>query len=1639
MAKSTFNQIIQKYREQATSKRRMGEDFERLIRDYLMTTKLYASKFAKVWMWEDFPYRKDFGGQDTGIDLVAYTYEGTYWAIQCKFFSEDSSIQKADVDSFLATSSRTFVNEDLEDIGFSNRLWVSTTNKWSKNAEDAIQNQNPPVSRISLSYLEEDEVDWAKLDQGIFGQKSRPVVHKLFDHQQEALDATHEHFKHSNRGKLIMACGTGKTFTSLKIAENETGDKGLVLFLVPSIALLGQTLREWTQHSTKDIHPICICSDSRISRQEKHGDDDAISIVDLALPASTDINNILGQLNSSLDRNGMTVVFSTYQSIEVIANAQKAYQAQEGKEHPGVFDLVICDEAHRTTGVKLKDEDASAFTKVHYDENVEAHKRLYMTATPRLYSESAKDKASESDAVLCSMDDETVYGPEIYRIGFGEAVDRNLLSDYKVLVLTIGEDKISPTLQRILSQDDVTIEADDLPKMIGCINGLSKRLLGDADIIKASDPEPMRRAVAFCQTIKKSKATTELFEECAELYRDDLPSNEQKEVVRVSAQHIDGTMSAPEREEKLSWLKSVSDDDMECRMLTNVRCLSEGVDVPSLDSVLFLSSRNSQVDVVQSVGRVMRKSPGKKYGYIIIPVVIPVGVDAAVALEKSDRFKVVWDVLNALRSHDDRFEATINQIELNKNKPKQILIGDGGAGDEFSDGDGIAREDREKYNATSEQLAKQLNLQFEEMQSTFFARMVEKVGNKRYWEQWARDVAQIAQEHIAHIMHLIKTDERARKAFDEFLSGLHKNINPSVSEQEAVDMLAQHIITKPVFEALFDDFSFVENNPISKSMQRVMDSIEDKVADKDNVKLQRFYDSVRRRAKGIDNAEGKQKIVIELYEKFFKTAFPKTVEQLGIVYTPVEVVDFIIHSVEDVLQKEFNRSISDENIHILDPFTGTGTFITRLLSSGLIKPEDLDRKYMKELHANEIVLLAYYIASVNIENTYHDLSKSKDYHSFNGICLTDTFQLGETADGEKLFSEIFPQNSERVIEQQKQPIKVIIGNPPYSVGQKNVNDNTMNKPYIKLDTKINMTYGSHTKSTNTNSLYDTYIKAFRWATDRLGDKDGVVAFITNGNWLNNNSMDGFRKCIKKDFSSIYVLNLRGGIKGLIGDQAKREGQNVFDITTAVSITILVKKKLSQACTIKYLEVNDYLTRSEKLTFLLSKKSLEGISKWKTIQPNKYGDWLNQRSTDFIKFIPIGDKKEDIEKTFFTNLYSRGVSTARDAWCYHSSISKLKEKMNQTIDFYNDERKRVQAILKNDSRKKIDELLTYDTTKITWNVELRRYLEKNIQYQFSSDKIYTSLYRPFFKQYLYLSERFTQRRYQMPQIYPKNSSENVMICISGVGGVKYFTPFISDNIADLHLMDSSTQCFPLYWYEDIEESKGKTADLFDEAPKENSERYVRREGISDFALKTACKQYKTSDISKEDIFYYVYGFLHSEDYRSAFDADLKKMLARIPFVESYDDFRAFEKAGRELAHYHLNYEDIPAYSGVEVEYKKGKDEADYTVTKLRFAKKRVEGKSVNDRSTIIYNKHITIKNIPEEAYDYEVNGRSAIEWIIDRYQVRTDKKSGITNDPNDWGREHGNERYILDLLLSVITVSMESVRIVKSLPKLDFKE
>ncbi len=1635
-----FSDLLEKYRKFSFSERDKGDRFERLMAAYLQTDPKYADTFKKVWLWNDFPGRRDLGGGDTGIDIVALTNKNEYWAIQCKCYAENTTIDKKAVDSFLSTSSRKFKNENLNTVSFAHRLWIDTTGKrWGKNAEEAIRNQNIPVSRLGLYPLEEAPVQWDKIDKGISGDSARAKKFDTRDHQKLALELTEAHFRTSDRGKLIMACGTGKTFTALRIAENETEGKGLILFLVPSIALLGQTLREWFAQSRNKINPICICSDPDISKKKKKGEDaDFYSTIDLALPASTDIENIIKQFayHHEHHNNGMTVVFSTYQSIEVIARAQKSLRKNIGDA--SIFDLIICDEAHRTTGVTLSDEDESAFVKVHKNDFIQGKKRLYMTATPRLYDPKVKDKAKMEDVVLCSMDDDEIYGTEIYRIGFGEAVEKHLLTDYKVLILTLNDKDVPPAVQKMITDEEQEINSDDASKLIGCINALAKQMIGDDGELRKVDPGPMKRAVAFCSRINPtaysdataSTTIANYFNSVSEEYIDALPEKEQNKRINTQAKHIDGTMSAPERDELLSWLKEDSED---CRILTNVRCLSEGVDVPSLDAVLFLSARNSEVDVVQSVGRVMRRSPGKKYGYIIIPVLVPSDVEAEKALDDNNRYAVVWTVLNALRAHDDRFNATVNKIELNKKRPDQILIG---RPDYSFDENGDYVNEGNEYKK-GEKRHQQFAMQFEALQSILYARLVKKVGDRRYWEQWANNVAEIAKRQMERITYLVSEKAEHRKAFDAFLKGLQSNINSSISDREAIEMLSQHMITKPVFEALFEGYSFVDNNAISRSMQKMVALLEEGALDKDTKTLNKFYESVRMRAAGIDNAEGKQRIIIELYDKFFKTAFPRMVEQLGIVYTPVEVVDFIIYSVNDVLQQEFGQSISDEKVHVLDPFTGTGTFITRLIQSGLIKKKDLPRKYERELHANEIVLLAYYIADVNIENAYHEVMGNEgNYIPFDGICLTDTFQLGETKDG-VIFSDMFPQNSERLEMQKKGPIRVIMGNPPYSVGQKAANDNAQNMKYEKLDARIADTYAKETNATNKNSLYDSYIKAFRWSTDRLADNEGgVLAFVSNGAWLDGNSQDGFRKVLEKEFSSIYVFNLRGNQR-TSGERSRKEGGKIFGSgsRTPIAITLLVKNPASQnkKATIHYHDIGDYLSQKEKLEIISNFGSVSnGVMAWKRLKPNEHGDWISQRNEAFGNFIPIGAKKgKEKLKTFFVPYYGRGIATTRDSWSYNSNIETLGANVEESIKFYNTQMAsfydahEITDLKQKELVNRIKSYIDYDQKSLSWSDGPIFDLARKKEFLFNPETIAMSVYRPFYKQHLYFNRDLIERVYQIPKLFPSPGLENMVICVSA--NYKDGTVLIAGEIPDLHF-NGDTQAFPLYWYEEREEVQGNLFDTLGE------EKYIRRDGISDFILDRAQKQYGKS-VNKEDIFYYVYSILHSPEYRETFKNDLKKMLPRIPLVDEPRDFWKFSKAGRALADLHINYESIPSYEGVEIEGQESLINMDayefYHVNKMRFPKK-------DQKETIIYNGRITIKNIPEKAYEYIVNGKSAIEWILERYQVKKDKKSGITNDPNDWGKEHENPSYIFDLLLSVINVSVQTVDIVEGLPKLDFE-
>lgn len=1644
---STFAQILNKFRQDAFSERDKGYRFERLMQAYLKTTTLYANLFEEVWLWTEFPFHDQFGGKDTGIDLVARTVEGEYWAIQCKCYAANAFINKPDVDTFLSTSGKRFETESGM-TGFVQRLWISTTNKWNSTAEQTIRNQNPPVTRLNLIDLENDDVDWNSLEQGIFGMASRSKPFTIREHQQQAIDQTHAYFKIDEatgqpahtRGKLIMACGTGKTFTSLRIAENETGGRGLVLFLVPSIALLGQTLRSWLQQALEPMMAVCICSDPQVSKQTEKNDNDTTSVVDLALPASTDVPSIVKQLQHARRHNaeGLTVVFSTYQSIDVISRAQQQL-LKETDDAFGTFDLIICDEAHRTTGVTLKDETESAFVRVHNNDFLRAVRRIYMTATPRLYTDETKKRAEENSAVLCSMDDRSMYGDEIYRIGFGEAVKQELLSDYKVLILAVGEKDITPTLQNALTREDGTIDADDPSKLIGCINALSKKVLGaDEEFVKGSDPLPMRRAVAFCSSIKASKAIANAFTDYKDLYMEDIREEDRATMVDVVAHHVDGSMSATKRDEELMWLKEQPENERECRMLTNARCLSEGVDVPSLDAVVFISPKNSQVDVVQSVGRVMRRSEGKKYGYIIIPVVVPANAEGDKVLENHPNFKVVWTVLNALRAHDDRFNAEVNKIELSKKKPKNILFGGVGASrkdeDQHSDGDSKPRAE-----SAAEQLATQLSMSFNDLQNVFYAKLVTKVGTKRYWELWARDIAQIAEQHIERIKALIADNGKHRRAFDQFMRGLHRNINPGLSEQDAIEMLSQHIISRPVFEALFENYQFAASNPISRSMQKMLDLLDDETkTEEEHQKLQKFYEYVRTTVGDIHEADARQRIIVELYDKFFKVASPRTVEKLGIVYTPVEVVDFIIRSVGYILQREFGRSLSDENVHILDPFTGTGTFITRLLQSGLISREALERKYGREIHANEIVLMAYYIASVNIENVFHDLmGPDKEYQPFGGICLTDTFQLGEEASDENLYSEQFPTNSRRVIEQKKRRITVIVGNPPYSIGQKSANDNAQNESYPTLESRIENTYVTQSEAALNKSAYDSYIKAFRWASDRLNEKEGgVIGFVTNGAWLDANGLDGMRKCLAREFSAIYVFNLRGNQR-TSGELSRKEGGKIFGSgsRTPIAITILVKKPKAsdEAARIYYHDIGDYLSREDKLRIIRNMSDISNpLMQWVTITPNEHGDWLNKRSEQFKLYTPLEpEKKFNLKAKSVFNTYAIGLASNRDTWVYNFSKQAVEKNMAAMIDFYNQQQQAYQKAVKSNPDLSVENFIDTNPTKISWTVNLKKDIERKIPHTYKDDIRY-SMYRPFSKQRLYYDKPFIERIGLSPKLFPTPNHRNLVICASGIGASKDFSTLITDCIPDLQLQFNG-QCFPLYWYDD---STADIADLFS-AQQSEMDRYVRRDGVTDWILSTARKQYG-SRVTKEDIFYYVYGILHAPDYRTTFAADLKKSLPRLPLVESPDDFWTFSRAGRSLAELHLGYEHVEPYAGCHtVNSTTSDDDAiNYRVEKMRFGK--LDSKTA-DKRIIHYNAGITIENIPLEAYDYVVNGKSAIEWVMERYAVKTDPASRIENNPNDWCREHDDPKYIYNLLLRIITVSLETMKIVRSLPKLKLEE
>lgn len=1558
MSSQNFNDLIEQINQAAGDvQRERGTLFEKLVLAYLKNEPTYKALYQNVWLLADVPDEYGISKKDTGVDLVAQQKNGDLVAIQAKFYTH--KVGKDAINSFVAELGKSY---------YQRGLIISTVDEWNSNARETIEENEKGIEIIGLSDLRNSQIDWAQFN---FERPEKVAIKKpkqLRGYQQTAKENALNHFKEHERGQLIMAPGTGKTFTSLKIAEALAAEQEKpfkVLYLVPSIQLLTQTLRGWNNDTELTMTSMAVTSDRDASRGTDGNED--IKAADIGYPATTSSQKILQNWHDFEKGNptDLVVIFCTYQSIDVIGEAQKQGLPE--------FDFIISDEAHRTTGAHESTKEASIFAKVHSNNNVQGRKRMYQTATPKIFGESAKKNAKEKSILLASMDDESKYGEVFFRMGFGQAVSHDILTDYKVMVLAVDEAAIQKDMQRTLADPENGLNIDDVGRIVGIWNGMMRRN-GYKNPVKNSpyDGAPLERAIAFTRTIDESKKVSDQFEEVVNEY---IGPAVDEQSVHLSMKHADGQMNALQKGEILDWLANPNKPADEARIVSNVRFLTEGIDIPTLDAVIFLSPKKSQVDIVQAVGRIMRKAEGKDYGYIILPIVIPTDETPETILDNNKNYETVWQVINALRSVDERFEAMIDK--LNIAKPKQLkVIGVGSAPDKAND----QESNSDKANPANVQT--ELNLEWDKFEGAIFGKIVQKVGDRKYLENWSKDVAKIAERQINWIKNkLSDKKDPISLEFKKFVSSLQHNINESIDENQAAEMLSQHLITKPIFEALFEEYSFVNQNPVSQAMESIVIELEKAGFAKEQENLEPLYESVRMRAEGIEKAEDKQKIIVTLYDKFFKTAFKATTERLGIVFTPIEVVDFIVKSVDDVLKKHFGKSLASKDVHILDPFTGTGTFIVRTLTylkeqmdAGEITLADITRKFTQELHANEIVLLSYYIAAINIEATFDEINGDEEgYVPFEGIVLTDTFESTETED--TLDDDYFGSNDARLKRQQEVPITAIIGNPPYSARQEDDNDNNANNSYPILEKRINETYGKLSIGGTQNTLYDSYFKALRWSSDRLSNS-GIIAFITNNSFIDSATASGVRRSLFKEFNVIYVVNLKGSIRGKKGDDAKSEGGNVFNILTGNSIIILIKNG-STSHEINYFEVPDYATRQQKKDIL--KSSTVDCVKWTKIVPDKNGDWINKRDSNYQKYIPMNEIYLDKKL---------GVGSSRDSWVYSFNVQNVILNTNRIVDNYNYE-------VQNHDEGNVNNSSDY----ISWSRGLRNKFKKRQTINLDENTVQVALYRPFTKKWIYYDPQVIENGKGLGKSFIRN---NLSIILPGTGTRRSFSNLITKNLPDLNIFDGGTQIF----FENIVDNTLK----------------AEKSNIADIR--------NTFGLSDKQVIYYIYAILHSTEYRNKYTNDLKKGLPRIPILTN---MKPFIETGQKLVELHINYENQQPWPGVKVDLMGN----DFTVKKMRHPKIETDdGKLIDDLSKIIFNNDILISNIPEKAYQYIVNGTPAIEWIIDQYCIQVDKKSGITDDPNEFSDD---PKYILNLLLSVITVSMRTLELIDELPEFEIQD
>ena len=1401
---ATVAYIHQKAEKQALNsgqtKKIAGDLWESLVVAFLQTDPVWQRQLAKV-------YRP--GGFDKGVDIIVEGHDGKVCAVQCKFSGNpDASLSKSQIDSFLGA-----LNSKKYDEG----MVVWSGFKVSKAVDDEIgPDAKTPVKLLTGYNLSAAAVNWTEIaatDRVVARQPKTP-----FEHQDKAVADLLVEFTGKNgqpassKAKLVMACGSGKTFTSQLAAELIAGADKLIAYFVPSLALMGQTMRSWAQDEDPDRygvqHKFCgICSDAGVGKMAEEGMERQ-AIAQLEMPIATDVASIEKMLTKPIPQGHMRTVFCTYDSAARLAEAM----AETGT----VFDLLFCDEAHRTTGIErfsesAKKKDMSGWQMPTEDTHIPARKRVFMTATPKVFSKAAKDTAARQERKVWDMGDPEIYGNTAFTLGFSTAVDQKLLSDYKVEIIQTRQGLVqnllnrfwqSPKAQTIDEKTRKSLDTGAAAQMVG----LFKALTGGCE-----DGGILWKTIVYTNRIDASKAFAAVFP----LFSEHLAAVAGKDVPKIAVEHVDGTMPATTRQRKLAFLDEAAIAG-EIRILSNPDCLSEGVDVPTLDALCFLQPKGSTIKIVQSVGRVMRKAPLKKYGHVIVPTIIPAEVeDYAQYLRRDDHWKTTWALLRALRSHDDRLADELAKHELNSGYwPQQIRchvvkddldtlliagggksgVAGGGAGAETEQGDkdrsGNKSDDGSEVESSgsdgewsgdgsgTRQQAQNggdgdveiLTLDFESLlaevpQEAYKLLLqglsvvtLEKVGERQYWEVWSKDAAVAYERILERIISYYQQNQEFKGEIDRTVKDLKTTIGDRSTPEEILSILAQFQVIRPVFNALFGTLEYFEDSPLSAAMTDLADSVEILNLDAETHKLDSFYDSVVKRAEAIDRPEDRQELIKHLYEDFIGTAFPEEKKKYGVVYTPTEIVDFILRSVDWSLKEELGIAdgIASENVEVLDPFAGTGTFLVRLIQNPDLLPDDkLEHKFRHNLHSNEIMALPYWATEVNMEQAYQTRMPGEYVPYENGV-LVDTFTMAqpEGDQGELNFtSAATKENYDRAARQDERKITVIASNPPWQAAIEAGEAAKPAKAWPYIAKRVAETFGAAATDAKKMAMYDTYILALRWAADRINGK-GVIGFVTNNGWLTSSSGSGIRRVIEQEFDHAYVINLRG--KLVLEDASEeqaREGGPVFPNRVGTQIVILVKSgvQTDSSGRVKYWDM-EYLTTTEKLSRLTRCDGLSDSKEihWDAISADDRGDWIDQGENEYQEFLSIGNSKtkRNFEGDAIFGLYSSGIITQQD----HLAICPDKEtgieRGEAMTNLFNS--KLAQGVTDPDFTDR-------DEAKIIkWKWMPAKKLTAKKYATFSEDSVVEIMCRPFFPQWVIWHKHFNWSQYRLNDIFTVQS-------------------------------------------------------------------------------------------------------------------------------------------------------------------------------------------------------------------------------------------------------------------------------------------